>query len=311
MSKDKVSLKHYVGVQNPSGAVALNAHTFIVGDDELNQLQIFDKAITHYPLQTIQLSCVFPGMISDSKGQELDLEGATELQGILFWIGSHSTNCDGKFQAARHTLLGIRLEVTGNSYWQAQAVGKPYKNLLQDLKADARFDNFQLALASAIAPKDIGGLSIEGLTATPEGTLLIGLRNPLHDGKVHDGDYRHGKALLIELLNPVEVLTGAVAEFGAPISLDLEGNGIRDIAWSHKQKYLIVAGPYQSKVASQLFRWSRKSGKVKAIAHPDLGNLNLEAAVFYPGEHQQVQLFSDDGKLKHAEGFRSIELHLD
>ncbi len=311
MSKDKLSLQHYVGVRNPSGAVALDAHTFIVADDELNQLQIFDKAITHYPLQTLQLSSVFPDGVSDLPGQELDLEAAAELDGILFWIGSHSTNRHGEFRAARHTLLGVKLDVTGNSYWQAQAVGKPYKNLLQDLKADARFDAFQLATASSIAPKDIGGLSIEGLTATPEGTLLIGVRNPLHDGKVHDGGYRQGKALLIELLNPLAVLDGALAKFGAPISLDLEGHGIRDIAWSHKQKYLIVAGPYHSKVASQLFRWSRKSGKVKAVAHPDLGDLNLEAAVFYPGEHRRVQLLSDDGKLEHAEGFRSIELSLD
>ena len=62
-----------------------------------------------------------------------------------------------------------------------------------------------------------GGFNIEGLASTPEGALLIGLRNPL----------RHGRALLVPLLNPDEVIEGGRARFGAPVELDLQQRGIR------------------------------------------------------------------------------------
>ncbi|HYG61171.1 MAG TPA: DUF3616 domain-containing protein [Thermoanaerobaculia bacterium] len=64
-----------------------------------------------------------------------------------------------------------------------------------------------------------GALNIEGLAAK-DGKLLIGFRGPV----------RGGKALVVTLENPQEVLNqGAPASFATPIELDLDGLGIRSL----------------------------------------------------------------------------------
>lgn len=302
--------KTYSGSSNASGAIALNHHCFIVGDDEHNRLLIYDKEITRYPIQSIALSTLFPGYVSDAEDHELDLEGGTQLGDLLFWIGSHSTDRKGRHRPARHTLLAIQLTPDGNGQFTARAAGLPYTQLLNDLSTDPRFDAFALQHASTVAPKAAGGLSIEGLAATPENTLLIGLRNPLHNGQLKHDEYRHGAALVLELLNPLAVLHGAKAQFAEPISLDLGGFGIRDITWYRGQRYLLIAGPYHSKITNRLYLWSRKSAKVKHLHTLKNTALNLEAAMFYPGSPHCVQLLSDDGRLGENAGFNSVEMLL-
>ncbi len=166
--------------------------------------------------------------------------------------------------------------------------------------------------AKDIRPKEIGGLSIEGLAGTPEGALLIGFRNPLSGGKVEEDKLVGGRALLIPLLNPLEVIEGKTARFGDPIELDLDGYGIRSIELSNDKKFLVVAGPYQESVEAKnkvqeqprLYLWS--SDKPQWIKNIDLGDLNIEAAFFYPQKGDlSVQLLSDDGKPKCEDSFRS------
>ena len=74
--------------------------------------------------------------------------------------------------------------------------------------------------------------------------MLIAFRNPTPDGK----------ALLIPLKNPKQVVDGKVAKLGKPISLSLGGLGIRSIEYVEaKGKYLIVAGPHGDEGDFQLF----------------------------------------------------------
>lgn len=73
-----------------------------------------------------------------------------------------------------------------------QPAGRIYTRLLNALLAADTLAPYRLATAAQRAAEAPGGLNIEGLAATPEGTLLIGLRNPL----------RQGRALLVPLLNP-------------------------------------------------------------------------------------------------------------
>lgn len=96
--------------------------------------------------------------------------------------------------------------------------------MFRDILEDSRLDQFNLKEAETKAPKAEGGLNIEGLTATPEGELLIGFRNPIPDGK----------ALLLPLKNPSDLVKNpdtAKAIFGEPITLDLGGLGIRSIEY--------------------------------------------------------------------------------
>jgi hypothetical protein len=57
-SNDMQEIK-YLGISNPSGAVALNDNLFIVVDDEDNLLRIYDRNVLDKPVQTIALSAVF------------------------------------------------------------------------------------------------------------------------------------------------------------------------------------------------------------------------------------------------------------
>ncbi len=146
---------------------------------------------------------------------------------------------------------------------------------------------YRLARAAQRAAEAEGGFNIEGLAATPEGTLLIGLRNPL----------RQGLALLVPLLNAGELIEGARARFGNPVEIDLGQRGIRSIE-RVGESYLIAAGPPADEGTFALFRWSGRAGEAAAmITGIDLGDLRPEALFAIPGS-KSVQVLSDDGGIK-------------
>ena len=309
----------YEGMCDASAAVALNTNKFIVADDENNVLKIYDKNVLDKPLQTVPLSDVFPGEIQEGDDLEIDLEGAAVLDDKIFWIGSHSTSKKGKFRPARHRLFALQIKPDTSGNFTPNRVGKIYTTLVADLEKDTRFNKYKFCEAKAITPKDIGGLSIEGLAATPDGSLLIGFRNPLSGGNVENGRLVGGQALLVTLLNPLEVIEGKEARFGDPIDLDLNGYGIRSIESRNNKEYLIVAGPYhenlgskdQKREESRIYLWSDKPRWIEKIR---LNDLNIEAAFFYPqDDKKQVELLSDDGKPNCNKRFRSraeiIEAH--
>ena len=126
--------------------------------------------------------------------------------------------------------------------------------------------------------------------STPQGTLLIGFRNPSPDGK----------ALIVPLNNPDQVVDGERAKLGTPIELSLNGLGIRSFEYRESQaRYLIVGGPYNDDGNVLLFDWSGKpSDAAKLIPEVQFGNLNPEAMFVYPGDVTAVQFLSDDGGRK-------------
>ncbi len=298
----------YSGLCNASAAVALDADHFVVADDEVNTLQIFNRHKTGKSLQTVPLSSIFPGEIEDGEDLEIDLEGAATLGDYIFWIGSHSTSKKGNDRPARHRLFALQIKPDAEGQFVATRVGKIYTSLVADIDADTRFAKYKIHQAMSIKAKEIGGLSIEGLAATPEGALLIGFRNPLSGGKVKKDKLLGGQALLVKLVNPLDVIDGKAAQFDDPIELDLDGYGIRSIEYRSDNEYLIVAGPYhenqdKNREESRLYLWSDKLRQVKKIS---LDNLNIEAAFFFPQEAGlSVQLLSDDGNLDCDNSFRS------
>src|SRR5207247_2531869 len=141
--------------------------------------------------------------------------------------------------------------------------------LLDDLAGDPKLKRFNLAAASRLEPKARGALNIEGLSATPDGHLLIGFRNPIPGGK----------ALLVPMLNPDAVIHGQAAKFSEPILLDLGGLGIRDMAYWDGQ-YTIIAGPSAGKRQSRLYEWLGGTTTPRRVKHTDLKGLNPEATTF-------------------------------
>ncbi len=309
----------YVGIANPSGAVALDEKRFIVADDELNQLLVFDRNVPDKAEQIISLSKVFPDEISDGEDMEIDMESTAEIEGTYFWLGSHSTSKKGEDRPARRRLLAVTIKPSIKSEFEVKPAGEIYTRLIDDLNQDARFKKYELSKAQTISPKAIGGLSIEGLAATPEKTLLIGFRNPLIGGEIKKDRLKKANALLVELLNPFEIIHGVNAQFADPIELNLDGFGIRDITWRKKQKYLIVAGPYHDNAATdghpreelRLYQWSKKSNDIKLFKSISLDSLNVEVAFFTPDNKDDAILLSDDGKTGTGKSFRSRTVNLE
>lgn len=276
----------YSGMADASGAVPVSSNLFLVADDEENILRLYRADRGGPPLKEFDMNSFLDVR---GKSKEADLEGATRIGNRAFWIGSHGRNRNGKERDNRCRLFATDLSITGDDV-TLTPVGTPYRRLLQDLAADPKFERLHLLDAARLAPKEPGALNIEGLSATPEGHLLIGFRSPNPEGK----------ALLIPLLNPNEVIAGAPGRFAPAILLDLNGLGIRDLALYQRQ-YLLIGGPYHGGGPFHLYLWSGPGAKPKRLKTGSLGSFHAEAVILYPQlGFSEFQILSDDGKLSPA-----------
>ena len=272
----------YSGPCDASAAVALDGEHFVVGNDENNTLHVYRRGQAQ-AVGALNLS-KFLGTRTD---READIEGAASMGTRTYWITSHARNSGGKARQDRHRFFAT--EVVPGQPPSLRPVGQPYTRLLNDVEASGALKPYRLADAARLAAEAEGGLNIEGLAATSDGKLLIGLRNPL----------AHQRALVIPLENPAELIEGKRAKFGTPIELAFDGRGIRSIALV-SSGYLIVAGPTADRGSFALYRWSGRTGDAATpVAGVELGNLRPEAAFAIP-QTGRVQLLSDDGGVKIA-----------
>lgn len=263
-----------------SAAVAIDSNLFANASDEDSVIRLYRRERGGKPVQTMDLSSFLE---VDPRSPETDIEAAARIGNRAFWITSHGRNKNGKERVSRHRFFATDIRTNEHGI-QILPAGKPYKNLLDDLTAAEQLKQFGLAAAAARAPKSPGGLAIEGLAATPDGRLLIVFRNPVPKGR----------ALLVPLLNPDEVIDGKHAQFGEPIQLDLGGLGIRDIS-SWQGEFIIIAGRYAGGGTSKLFRWAGGKALPQPLKHFSLKGLNPEAILIYPDRGlREFQLLSDD-----------------
>lgn len=281
----------YHGAAGASAGVAMPGGMAVVADDEESILRLYNARSGGRALGTANLEDFLhvPG-----KKQEADLEGAAECGGIVYWVGSHGTNKKGEFQLSRHCLFGTRIALENNTL-RVGTVGRPYRTLINELCNDPRFAVFNLHKARYRPPKTVAGLNIEGLAVGPNQSLLIGFRGPLHQDK----------ALIIQLLNPEEVIHGAAARFGDPILLDLKGRGIRDLAHTSKG-LLILAGDVGEAVRPALFRLPEIGSDPELINIPGLSAFNPEGLITHPETPDRVQVLSDDDNKTGETSFRSF-----
>jgi hypothetical protein len=279
----------YTGLCDASGAITVSSNLFVVADDERNVLQMYRTDPPGRPVKQFDFNAF---LAVEGKSPEADLEAAARIGDRAFWISSYGRNRNDKERLNRHRFFATDILLKEGDV-DLIAVGNPYKRLLGDFLSDARLDQFHLAEASLGAPKERGALNIEGLAATPEGHLLIGFRNPIPAGK----------ALLIPLLNPNEVIQGIPAKFADPIRLDLGGLGIRDIAMLPQPSaapsppsYIIIAGSWHGGGHFRLYRWDGPGAKPKRLDVPHLNDYHPETLVIYPQYgFQSFQILSDDG----------------
>lgn len=276
------SLVVFRGACDASGAVAIDGRLFAVADDEDNVLRIYDAERGGAPIDAADVSpeLALPVKKKKKKHPESDLEAATRLGDTALWLSSHARSKKGKEKAERLRFFSTGVPRPGAP---VRLNGAAYTMLLEDLLAEPALRPFGLDGAAALPPQAPGGFNIEGMTATPDGRVLLGFRNPIPEGR----------ALLIMLENPLEPFSGKRARFASPIRLDLAGRGVRGLSWWHG-RYLIAAGPYDDGGKPVLYEWGGPGARPvqRAGALPD--DFNPEA-FFTPEQRQEFMVLSDDG----------------
>jgi hypothetical protein len=274
----------FSGMCDASGAVQLSDRRFAVADDEDNVQRVYDAQSGGAPLAARDLS---PALGLAKKGKrgtwpEMDLEAGTRIGDRAYWITSHGRNKKGKLKPERLRFFATR--ISGDA--EATEMLGSSDGLLHELIEAPGLARFELGRAAELAPKAEGGLNIEGLSAMPDGRLLIGFRNP----------NPNGQALLVPLSNPDAVISGARAEFGQPVLLNLEGRGVRAITlW--RGSYLIVAGHFANALPSRLYTWDGK-GEAKHVAQVAFGDEWNPEGFFSPETSDELMVLSDDGEVE-------------
>ena len=274
----------YRGMCDASAAVSLNADLFAVANDEDNVIRVYLRQPDSMPAFTFDMTSFLQ---IGKKSPEADLEGCATIGDLVYWITSHGRNAKGKDAPNRERFFATSFSIT-NGLVRMKPFGRPYALLLDDLVREPKLSRFNLGAAAQRAPKEKDALNIEGLTSTPEGHLLIGFRNPIPGGK----------ALLVPLLNPQEIVSGRLARFGEPVLLDLGGFGIRSIG-HHGGRYLIIAGSFDSDGESRAYEWKGGASAPTAIEGVRFPGLNPEGLTFESQDGQtEYYVLSDDGTLK-------------
>lgn len=269
----------FTGMCDASGAVALSRRRFVVADDEDNILRVYDSAHPGAPIEPLDVT-TFLALPAKKEPQEADIEAATSVDGVGLWLTSHGLNSKGKAQAARFRMFATSLADDG----PLTPVGTPYEQLLDDLLAAPQLAHLGLSAASQIAPKEPGGLNLEGMTARADNaSVFIGFRNPRP----------RERAIVVPILNPRAIIEGQHANIGAPILLDLGGLGIRGLAY-WRSRYLVLGGAIANEAESRLFVWDGEDTTPTPIASVSLSDFNPEGFVAY-SDLTSVLLLSDDG----------------
>jgi hypothetical protein len=266
----------FEGTCDASGAVELDDRTLVLADDENNALRVYDAERGGRPLQEVDVSAALG--LEKPKKAESDFEAGTRMGDRAYFIASHGRTSKGKRDTDRLVFFAAALPREGQPL---AVIGAPYRSLLDDLMTDPKLAAFQLERAAARAPKEPGGMNIEGMTSQPDGSVLIGFRSPIPGGR----------ALLVRLLNPDAVIRGEKAKLSEPLRLDLGGLGVRALSSFHGG-YLIVAGPSGDGGPFRLFHG--EDGSAAAIPGVDLEGFGAEA-LFTPDTGDRVLVLSDDG----------------
>lgn len=268
----------YFGMCDASAAVPLDQHHFLVADDEDNVLRAYDVK-GGAPIGSIDLSAALElHREGTTRWPETDLEAGAVVGDKALWISSHSRSANGTLKLERLRMFATTLSTT------PVITGRVYASFLEDVIAEPKLAKYGLRAAAEKSPKAIGGFNIEGMIGTPEGGVLIGLRNPVP----------HGLAIVVPIENPIAMLVhNERPRFGEAKELDLGGRGVRALS-SWRGRYLIAAGSATDSLAlmPQIYTWDGKGAPILVV--PDVGGINPEA--FYsPDEHDEVLVLSDDG----------------
>jgi multidrug resistance efflux pump len=271
----------YRGMADASAGVAITSEWMVVADDEESILRLYDRSQGGLPRAEWDLTSF---LTFGRGGKEADIEGSARIGDTIYWVTSHGRNAEGKLQTSRHRFFATKLAVVDRQL-HLTPQGRPYTSLLVDLINDPRLEPFALGQAAVLPPKAIGGLNLEALCPGPDESVILGFRNPIPGGK----------ALLLPLLNPAEVVAGQRAILGEPRLLDLGGYGIRSLD-RFQNRYFILAGSWKGGGKPMLYVWEGTERPPIPVAVQALRSLNPEAiTVFETAGTPWLHALSDDG----------------
>ncbi len=274
---------------NASTAILLPNSHILIAEDERNQ-------ICDYPLVSGAKGQVLLDLdaVLDTHKKELDLEASCQsFDGkIVYWMGSHGNNKEGKRRSGREKLIATQLTQKDDGF------SLKFLWSFDDLR-DALVDwgeehalAFRQATREGVPPKSKDGFNIEGLELSPSGKdLWIGFRSPLIEGKY--ALIAPWKSFVHGTQKPTQV------DLGSPIILDLQGRGIRSLYRTVKGDYIISAGSVDRHEDFALFIWDGILGHAPQKMGANLQGLAPEGIVdaqYQQGRLTQVLLLSDWGE---------------
>ncbi|MDC0325776.1 DUF3616 domain-containing protein, partial [bacterium] len=149
---------YYSGSCDGSGGVALGEKHFAVVNDETSRLLIYRRLEPGAPVQIVNLRKA----LELKKKEEGDLEGLARIGDILYVLGSHSRDRDGKKQKERRKLLALRIISTDEKF-ELKPIGDVYEDLMDDFEDHKPFKSLNLKESAKESGDNPEGFNIEGL----------------------------------------------------------------------------------------------------------------------------------------------------
>jgi len=279
--------KPLTGLYEPSAIQQLPDGRFLVVEDEKEHP--FSLVTITPEGQVLSTPLLPPQQEADAAGKLDDLEAlAIDGSGHVYALTSHSRSGSGAVKKSRGKLLRFRVE---NGRMTAPGM---VRELLPALAAA----HPELAAAAAVVEvKAAGGLNIEALEIGPDGQLLVGFRSPLLDGR----------AIIARVENPAAMFDAGALPCIAPdlIKLDLDGSGIRGMAWVPALGgHLVISGPTgRQPLPFRLWFWSGCAGdaprRVRLGEQAEFAHAEGVTPALIGGR-ENIVIVSDDGS--RAEG---------
>jgi len=293
----------HTGMGDASAAIAMDRDFMIVGDDETNQLCVYNRNVPGLPLVVFN----YENMLSLTDGtsgdyKEIDCEaGARSLRfpENVYWTGSMS-NGGKRFEVKPNRSCLFSTTITGTGASTKIRVPGFYNDLRKQLIKWGIKNGYKMnsAAADGETPKKIDGFNIEGIAFAPDSTTLyIGFRAPLVPLK------NRQKALIAPIDHFEDWFNNGHPHknplIGSPIELELDGRGIRDMIRLNNGSYIIVAGSCDEKRNGSLYTWSGNRNEQPVLSTLIQHDFNAEGGIEVDDEKGnftgKIQLISDDG----------------
>ncbi|MBD2098357.1 DUF3616 domain-containing protein [Trichocoleus sp. FACHB-591] len=243
------------GMCDASAILKINSQFLVLNDEdqETTFFRLFDFSKGGKPIS----APVLPRekLQIDSKNPEIDFEGLAQVGDVYFALASHSRNKNFKPRDSRKNLVAFR--------WKSEVenpieVLASLQNLVPALQAKLKSTE-GVGISEIDRAKDPkqddgdGGLSIEGISAMPNGNLLIGLRSPTNPSMNSEAPRQ---AIAVELVNPLLSVTSNNVTLGNVHLWQFNGAGIRDLDYdgTHRQ-IIILSGPPGAGDTFKIWTW--------------------------------------------------------